>query len=111
MFDDKSAADANTGNATNLRESLAEFLMDHGSPLIREGEIIWSFDADRMADSTVNTLKSVPVSRRIRVGRISKKPKLCLSLGTAKSWQMLRPILSLPPLPASPSSNTVNQRS
>ena len=53
MFDDKSAADANTGNATNLRESLAEFLIDDGSPLIREGEIIWSFDADGMSERVI----------------------------------------------------------
>ena len=33
MFDDKNAADTNTGNATNLRESLAEFLVGDGRPL------------------------------------------------------------------------------
>ena len=99
MFDDKGAADANTGNATSLRESLAEFLIGDGSPLIREGEVIWSFDADGVAgkpimpgymrhrginfdpskydamlayaDSTVDTLKSVLGLRRIRVGRVS----------------------------------------
>ena len=104
MFDDKGAADANTGNATSLRESLAEFLIGDGSPLIREGEVIWSFDADGVAgkpimpgymrhrgsnfdpskydamlayaDSTVNTLKSVPGLRRIRVGRVSDDRKI-----------------------------------
>ncbi len=104
MFDDKNAADTNTGNATSLRESLAEFLVGDGRPLTREGEIIWSFDADGMgeraimpgymrhrgidfdpskydamlayADSTVNTLKSVPGLRRIRVGRISDESKI-----------------------------------
>ena len=104
VFDDKTAADANTGNATSLRESLAEFLIGDGSPLIREGEIIWSFDAEGMADraimpgylrhrginfdpskydamlayadSTVNTLKSVPGLRRIRVGRVSDDRKI-----------------------------------
>ena len=104
VFDDKTAADANTGNATSLRESLAEFLIGDGSPLIREGEIIWSFDAEGMADraimpgylrhrginfdpskydamlayadSTVNTLKSVPGLRRIRVGRVSNDRKI-----------------------------------
>ena len=104
MFDDKGAADANTGNATSLRESLAEFLIGDGSPLIREGEVIWSFDADGVAgkpimpgymrhrginfdpskydamlayaDSTVNTLKSVPGLRRIRVGRVSNDRKI-----------------------------------
>ncbi len=104
VFDDKTAADANTGNATSLRESLAEFLIGDGSPLIREGEIIWSFDAEGMADraimpgyirhrginfdpskydamlayadSTVNTLKSVPGLRRVRVGRVSDDRKI-----------------------------------
>ena len=104
MFDDKNAADANTGNATSLRASLAEFLIGDGSPLIREGEIIWSFDAEGMADraimpgyirhrginfdptkydamlayadSTVNTLKSVPGLRRVRVGRVSDDRKI-----------------------------------
>ena len=104
MFDDKGVADANTGNATSLRESLAEFLIGDGSPLIREGEVIWSFDADGVAgkpimpgymrhrginfdpskydamlayaDSTVNTLKSVPGLRRIRVGRVSNDRKI-----------------------------------
>ena len=104
LFDDKNAADANTGNATRLRESLAEFLIADGSPLILEGEIIWSFDAEGMADkaimpgyirhrginfdhpkydamlayadSTINTLKSVPGLRRIRVGRVSDDRKI-----------------------------------
>ena len=104
MFDDKNAADANTGNATSLRASLAEFLIGDGSPLIREGEIIWSFDAEGMADraimpgyirhrgvdfdpskcdamlayadSTVNTLKSVPGLRRVRAGRVSDDRKI-----------------------------------
>ena len=104
MFDDKSAADTNTGNATSLRASLAEFLVGDGSPLIREGEIIWSFDAEGMADraimpgyirhrginfdpskydamlayadSTVDTLKSVLGLRRIRVGRVSDDRKI-----------------------------------
>ena len=56
VFDDKDAADANTGNATSLRESLAESLIGDGSPLTREGEIItregeiiWSFDAEGVA--------------------------------------------------------------
>ena len=53
MFDDKNAADANTGNATNLRENLAEFLIGDGSPLTREGEIIWSFDADDMSKRAI----------------------------------------------------------
>jgi len=100
MFDDKDAADANAGNVTRLRESLAEFLIGDGSPLIREGEIIWSFDAEGIADkpilpgymrhtavdfdpskydammtyadSTVGTLKSVSGLRRIRIGRVAK---------------------------------------
>ena len=104
VFDDKDAADANAGNVTRLRESLAEFLIGDGSPLIREGEVIWSFDADGVAgkpimpgymrhrginfdpskydamlayaDSTVNTLKSVPGLRRIRVGRVSDDRKI-----------------------------------
>ena len=104
MFDDKNAADANTGNATSLRESLAEFLVGDGSPLIREGEIIWSFDSEGMAtkaimpgyirhrginfnpskydamlayaDSTIDTLKSVSGLRRIRVGRVSEDRKI-----------------------------------
>ena len=104
MFDDKNAADANTGNATSLRESLAEFLVGDGSPLIREGEIIWSFDSEGMAtkaimpgyirhrginfnpskydamlayaDSTIDTLKSVLGLRRIRVGRVSEDRKI-----------------------------------
>jgi hypothetical protein len=104
MFDDKNAADANTGNATSLRESLAEFLIGDGSPLIREGEIIWSFDAEgtadraimsgyirhiaidfdpskydamlAYADSTINTLKSVSGLRRIRVGLVSDDRKI-----------------------------------
>ena len=49
VFDDKDAADANTGNATSLRESLAESLIGDGSPLTREGEIIWGFDAEGVA--------------------------------------------------------------
>ena len=104
VFDDKDAADANTGNATSLRESLAESLIGDGSPLIREGEIIWSFDAEGVAgrpimpgymrhrainfdpskydgmlayaDSTVSTLNSVPGLRRIRVGRVSNDRKI-----------------------------------
>ena len=104
VFDDKNAADANTGNVTSLRESLAEFLIGNGSPSNREGEIIWSFDAEGMADraimpgyirhrginfdpskydamlayadSTVNTLTSVPGLRRIRVGRVSDDRKI-----------------------------------
>ena len=104
VFDDKNAADAKTGNVTSLRESLAEFLIGDGSPLNREGEIIWSFDADGMAeraimpgyirhrgidfdpskydamlayaDSPIDTLKSVPGLRRIRVGRVSEDRKI-----------------------------------
>ena len=104
VFDDKTAADANKANATSLRESLAEFMVGDGSPLIREGEIIWSFDSEGMAtraimpgyirhrginfnpskydamlayaDSTIDTLKSVPGLRRIRVGRVSEDRKI-----------------------------------
>ena len=104
MFDDKSSADTNTENVTSLRESLVDFLIGDGSPLVREGDIIWSFDAEGMAertimpgyirhigldfdpskydamlayaDNTVNTLKSVPGLRRIRVGRVSDEQKI-----------------------------------
>jgi len=104
VFNDKDAADANTVNATSLRESLAESLIGDGSPLTREGEIIWSFDAEGVAcrpimpgymrhrainfdpskydamlayaDSTVSTLNSVPGLRRIRVGRVSNDRKI-----------------------------------
>ena len=41
VFDDKDAADANTGNATSLRESLAESLIGNGSPEGGRVAIVW----------------------------------------------------------------------
>lgn len=55
MFDDKSSADANTENVTSLRESLADFLIliGNGSPLVREGDIVWSFDAEGKGERAI----------------------------------------------------------
>ena len=100
VFEDKDSADANTGNATSLRENLVGFLIGDGNPLVREGEIIWSFDAqgvegraimpgymrhtavnfdpskyDAMmaySNSTVDTFNSVSGLRRIRVGLVAE---------------------------------------
>jgi len=55
MFDDKSSADANTENVTSLRESLADFLIliGNGSPLVREGDIVWIFDAEGKGERAI----------------------------------------------------------
>ena len=99
VFEDKDSAEANTVNATSLREHLANFLIGDGSPLVREGEIIWSFDAAGVegkaimpgymrhtavdfdptkynammaySNSTIDTFNSVSGLRRIRVGLVS----------------------------------------
>ena len=97
FYDDKQAAEAAQERVKADFSTLREFVV--GEPAVREGEIIWSFDADgapsgrqvipgymrhttvsfnpskldaflAYADSTVGTLKSIPGLRRIRIATV-----------------------------------------
>ena len=101
FYDDKQAAEAAQERVKADLSTLSEFVV--GEPIVREGEIIWSFDADgapsgsqvipgymrhttvsfnpskldaflAYADSTVGTLKSVPGLRRIRIATVKGTP-------------------------------------
>jgi len=101
FYDDKQAAEAAQERVKADLSTLSEFVV--GEPIVREGEIIWSFDADgapsgsqvipgymrhttvsfdpskldvflAYADSTVGKLKSVPGLRRIRIATVKGTP-------------------------------------
>ena len=103
FYDDKQAAEAAQERVKADFSTLSEFVV--GEPAVREGEIIWSFDADgapsgrqvipgymrhttvsfnpskldaflAYADSTVGTLKSVPGLRRIRIATVKGPSQL-----------------------------------
>ena len=103
FYDDKQAAAAAQERVKADFSTLSEFVV--GEPAVREGEIIWSFDADgapngrqvipgymrhttvsfnpskldaflAYADSTVGTLKSVPGLRRIRIATVKGPSQL-----------------------------------
>jgi len=101
FYDDKQAAEAARERVKADLSTLSEFVV--GEPIVREGEIIWSFDADgapspsqvipgymrhtvvsidpskldaivAYADSTVGTVKSVSGLRRIRIAAVKGTP-------------------------------------
>ena len=103
FYDDKQAAEAAQERVKADFSTLSEFVV--GEPAVREGEIIWSFDADgapsgrqvipgymrhttvsfnpskldaflAYADSTVGTLKSIPGLRRIRIATVKGPSQL-----------------------------------
>ena len=103
FYDDKQAAEAAQERVKADLSTLSEFVV--GEPIVREGEIIWSFDADgapsigqvvsgymrhttvgidpskldalvAYADSTVGTLKSIPGLRRIRIATVKGPSQL-----------------------------------
>ena len=100
FYDDKQAADSAQESGKDDLSTLSEFVV--GEPVVREGEIIWAFDADGVADksvmpgysrhttvsidpskldallayadSIVGTLKSISGLRRIRVATVKAPP-------------------------------------
>ena len=100
FYDDKQAAEAAQRRVKADLSTLSEFVV--GEPVVREGEIIWAFDADGVADkpvvpgysrhttvsidpskldallayadSIVGTLKSISGLRRIRVATVKAPP-------------------------------------
>jgi len=101
FYDDKQAAEAARERVKADLSTLSEFVV--GEPIVREGEIIWAFDADgapsigqvvsgymrhttvgidpskldalvAYADSTVGTLNSISGLRRIRVAAVKGTP-------------------------------------
>jgi len=101
FYDDKQAAEAAQERVKADLSTLSEFVV--GEPIVREGEIIWAFDADgapspsqvipgymrhtvvsidpskldaivAYADSTVGTVKSVSGLRRIRIAAVKGTP-------------------------------------
>ena len=103
FYDNKQAAEAAQERVKADFSTLSEFVV--GEPAVREGEIIWSFDADgapngrqvipgymrhttvrfnpskldaflAYADSTVGTLKSIPGLRRIRIATVKGPSQL-----------------------------------
>ena len=103
FYDDKQAEEVAQERVKADLSTLSEFVV--GEPAVREGEIIWSFDADgapsgrqvipghmrhttvsfdpskldaflAYVDSTVGTLKSVPGLRRIRIATVKGPSQL-----------------------------------
>jgi len=101
FYDDKQTAEAARVRVKAHFSTLSEFVV--GEPIVREGEIIWSFDADgapsgskvipgymrhtvvsidpskidalvAYADSTVGTLNSISGLRRVRVAAVKGTP-------------------------------------
>ena len=101
FYDDKQTAEAARERVKADLSTLSEFVV--GEPIVREGEIIWAFDADgapsigqvvsgymrhttvgidpskldalvAYADSTVGTLNSISGLRRIRVAAVKGTP-------------------------------------
>ena len=102
FYDDKQAAEAAQEKVNADFSTLSEFVV--GEPAVREGEIIWSFDADGFknrspliipgymrhtvvsidpskldaivayADSAVGTVKSISGLRRIRIAAVKSTP-------------------------------------
>jgi len=101
FYDDKQTAEAARERVKADFSTLSEFVV--GEPIVREGEIIWSFDADgapsgsqvipgymrhtvvsidpskidalvAYADSTVGTLNSISGLRRVRVAAVKGTP-------------------------------------
>ena len=102
FYDDKQAAEAAQGRVNADFSTLSEFVV--GEPAVREGEIIWSFDADGFknrspliipgymrhtvvsidpskldaivayADSAVGAVKSISGLRRIRIAAVKSTP-------------------------------------
>ena len=102
IYDDKQSMDTADARVNEALSEMMEFIV--GEPAVREGEIIWAFDADGVADkpvmpgyirhttvsfdpskldaflayadSTVGTLKSVSGLRRIRVATVKGPSQL-----------------------------------
>jgi len=101
FYDDKQAAEAARERVKADLSTLSEFVV--GEPIVREGEIIWSFDADgapsgsqvipgymrhtvvsidpskldaivAYADSAVGSVKSISGLRRIRIAAVKSTP-------------------------------------
>ena len=101
FYDDKQAAEAAQERVKADLSTLSEFVV--GEPIVREGEIIWSFDADgapsgskvipgymrhtvvsidpskldaivAYADSAVGSVKSISGLRRIRIAAVKSTP-------------------------------------
>ena len=100
FYDDKQSMDAADERVNEALSEMMEFIV--GEPIVREGEIIWAFDADggagkpiipgyirhtvvsidlskldgllAYADSTVGTLKSISGLRRIRFAAVKSTP-------------------------------------
>jgi len=100
FYDDKQSMDAADERVNEALSEMMEFIV--GEPIVREGEIIWAFDADggadkpiipgyirhtvvsidpskldalvAYADSTVGTLNSISGLRRIRVAAVKGTP-------------------------------------
>ena len=100
IYDNKQSMDAADERINVALPELMEFIV--GEPIVREGEIIWAFDADGVADkpilpgyarhsvvsidaskldgiiayadSTVGTLKSISGLRRIRAAAVKSTP-------------------------------------
>ena len=101
FYDDKQAAEAAQERVKADLSTLSEFVV--GEPIVREGEIIWSFDADgapsgsqvipgymrhtvvsidpskldaivAYADSAVGVVKSISGLRRIRIAAVKSTP-------------------------------------
>ena len=100
FYDDKQAADSAQESGKDDLSTLSEFVV--GEPVVREGEIIWAFDADGVAGkpiipgymrhtvvsidpskidalvayagSTVGTLNSISGLRRVRVAAVKGTP-------------------------------------
>ena len=102
IYDDKQSMDAADARVDEALSEIMEFIV--GEPAVREGEIIWAFDADGVtdtpvmpgyirhttvsfnpskldaflayADNTVGTLKSIPGLRRIRIATVKGPSQL-----------------------------------
>ena len=100
FYDDKQSMDAADERVNEALSEMMEFIV--GEPIVREGAIIWAFDADggadkpiipgyirhtvvsidlskldgllAYADSTVGTLKSISGLRRIRFAAVKSTP-------------------------------------
>ena len=91
FYDDKQAADSAQESGKDDLSTLSEFVL--GEPVVREGEIIWAFDADGVADKPVMPGYSRHTTVSIDPSKLDALLAYADSIvGTLKSISGLRPI-------------------